>query len=81
MRTTLDKNGRIVVPKPLRDALGLVEGQPLEIRAVDGQLEIAIEPTPMRLRRRGRAIVAVPSRPVPVLSAEEVRATLERVRR
>ena len=81
MKTTIDRAGRIVVPKPLRDELGLVEGQPLEIRAVDGVLEIAATPTPMRLVRRGRGVAAVPERPVPVLSAADVRDTLERTRR
>lgn len=50
MRVTLDAAGRLVVPKPLRDALGLKPGQALEIRAGDGRLEIEIAPTPVRLR-------------------------------
>jgi hypothetical protein len=58
-----------------------VEGQELEIRAVDGKLEIVAEPTPMRLVRRGRGMAAVPDRPLPVLTADQVRQTLERVRR
>ena len=39
MRTTIDKAGRIVVPKALRDELSLTPGQELEISAVDGRLE------------------------------------------
>jgi bifunctional DNA-binding transcriptional regulator/antitoxin component of YhaV-PrlF toxin-antitoxin module len=31
------------VPKPLRQALGLKTGQPLEIRAGDGRLEVETE--------------------------------------
>lgn len=81
MRTSMDKAGRIVVPKPLRDELRLVEGQALDIRSVDGRLEIVAEPTPMRLVRKGRGAAAVPERPLPVLTAEQVRQTLERVRR
>jgi AbrB family looped-hinge helix DNA binding protein len=81
MRTTLDAAGRIVVPKPLREELALAPGQPLEIRAVDGRLEIEAAPTPMRLVRRGRGLVSVPTRPLPVLTATEVREALERVRR
>jgi AbrB family looped-hinge helix DNA binding protein len=81
MKATLDAAGRIVVPKLLRQALGLRPGQPLEIRAGDGRLEIEIAPTPMRLQKRGNGPVAVPAGRIPALTAEQVRDTLERVRR
>ena len=81
MKVTLDTAGRLVVPKALRHALGLRPGQPLEIRAGDGRLEIEIAPTPMRLERRGKGVVAVPHEELPPLTAEQVRETLERVRR
>jgi AbrB family looped-hinge helix DNA binding protein len=81
MRTTIDAAGRIVVPKALRDELGLGEGQEIEISARDGRLEVDVPATPMHLERRGPAIVAVPERPLPPLTAEQVRATLERTRR
>ena len=81
MKGTLDAAGRIVVPKALRQALGLRPGQALEIRAGDGRLEIEIAPTPMRLRERGRGSVAVPEDDLPPLTAEQVRDTLERIRR
>jgi len=81
MKATLDAAGRIVVPKALRQALGLKPGQPLDIRAGDGCLEIEIAPTPMRLKKRGKGLVAVPDAKLPPLTAEQVRETLERVRR
>ena len=81
MRTTIDAAGRLVVPKPLRQALGLKPGQALEIRAGDGRLEIEIAPTPMRLKKRGKGVVAVPDETLPVLTAEQVRDSLERLRR
>jgi AbrB family looped-hinge helix DNA binding protein len=81
MKTTIDAAGRIVVPKPLRDALGLGPGQALEIRAEDGRLEIEAVPTRVYLKRRGKGVVAVPETDIPHLTAEEVRQTLERVRR
>jgi AbrB family looped-hinge helix DNA binding protein len=40
MKTKIDVAGRVVVPKALRDALGLRPGQVLEIRADDGKIEI-----------------------------------------
>jgi AbrB family looped-hinge helix DNA binding protein len=81
LKATIDAAGRIVVPKPLRQALGLKPGQPLEIRAGDGHLHIEIAPTPMRLKKRGKGMVAVPDSELPTLTAEQVRDTLERVRR
>ena len=81
MKTTIDSAGRIVVPKPLRDALGLKAGQSVEIRAGDGRLEIEIAASPMQLKKRGKGVVAVPDEPLPPLTAEEVRDTLERIRR
>jgi AbrB family looped-hinge helix DNA binding protein len=81
MKVAIDSAGRLVIPKSLRQALGLKPGQELEIRAGDGRLEIEIAPTPMRLKKRGRGVVAVPATDLPPLTAEQVRDTLERVRR
>ena len=81
MKATIDAAGRIVVPKPLRQALGLNPGQSLEIRASDGRLEIEIAPTPMQLKKRGKGVVAVPNAELPALTASQVRDTLERTRR
>lgn len=81
MRAVIDRAGRIVVPKPLRQALGWKPGQALEIRAGDGRLEIEIRSTPMQLKKRGKGLVAVPGGRLPSLTADQVRDTLERVRR
>jgi len=81
LRIGLSAAGRIVVPKALREVLGLRPGQALEIRAGDGGLEIEITATPMKLEKRGKGPVAVPQSVLPPLTAEQVRETLERVRR
>ncbi|WP_374121975.1 AbrB/MazE/SpoVT family DNA-binding domain-containing protein [Frankia sp. AiPa1] len=41
--------GRVVIPKALRDVLGLTAGQPLEIVERDGRFGIVPAPTPMTL--------------------------------
>jgi AbrB family looped-hinge helix DNA binding protein len=81
MKTTIDAAGRIVVPKSLREALQLRPGQILEARATDGRLEIESAAAPVRLLKRGKGLVAVPDSPLPRLTADEVRDTMERTRR
>jgi AbrB family looped-hinge helix DNA binding protein len=81
MRTTIDGAGRIVVPKAIREELALYGGQELEVTAVDGRIEIEVPLVPMHMERRGRVLVAVPDVPMPPLTAEMVRETLEKVRR
>jgi len=81
MRTTIDTAGRIVVPKRLREELGLSPGTELELEARDDRLEVSVPAAPVRLERRGGRLVAASNRPMPRLTADDVRATLERVRR
>lgn len=81
MKTAIDAAGRLIVPKALRDELGLVPGQELEIRARDGALVIEPLPTPVTLVRRGKRWVAKPDAALPELTQDEVRAALEGSRR
>jgi AbrB family looped-hinge helix DNA binding protein len=81
MKSTIDRAGRVVIPKELRERLELRAGTGLEIRERDGLIEIEPTSTPMRLHRRGALRVAVPEQPLPPLTDEIVRETLERMRR
>ena len=81
MRTTIDAAGRIVVPKAIREELALYGGQEVELVAVDGRIEIEVPPSAMHLEERDGHLVAVPEEPLPPLTTELVRATLERTRR
>ncbi len=81
MRTTIDGAGRLVVPKPIRDAAGIRAGAELEIRVSDGRIEIEPAPLDVKLVKRGSLTVAVPRERVPPLSDETVRATRDRLRR
>jgi AbrB family looped-hinge helix DNA binding protein len=40
METTIDRAGRVVIPKPIRDAAGLKPGAALSIEYRDGRIEI-----------------------------------------
>lgn len=81
MRTAIDAVGRVVIPKPLRDALGLTAGQPLDVVARDGRLEIVPAPTPMRLVDDGEGSAAAADVEMPELTADMVRDVLEQTRR
>ncbi|MFN2569834.1 MAG: AbrB/MazE/SpoVT family DNA-binding domain-containing protein [Candidatus Dormibacteria bacterium] len=81
MKAPIDGAGRIVVPKALRLALGVRAGQRLELEVRDGRLEIEVPPTAMRLEGEGPETAAVPSQPLPPLTTEQVRDTLEKTRR
>jgi AbrB family looped-hinge helix DNA binding protein len=82
MRVTIDSAGRLVVPKPFRDALGLSGGDELEIDITDdGRLELKVPTTAMQLEQREKRVVAVAERKMPKLSQRIVRDTLERARR
>ena len=81
MRTTIDAAGRIVVPKAIREELALYGGQELELTAVDGRIEIEVPPSEIHLEERDGHLVAVPDRPIPPLTDEMVRETLEKIRR
>jgi AbrB family looped-hinge helix DNA binding protein len=81
MRSTIDGAGRIVIPKALRDRLGLGQGGDVEIHERDGCIEIEPLATPMILVKRGGGRVAVPHGKLPPLTDDLVRETLEKTRR
>ncbi|MGH9157746.1 MAG: AbrB/MazE/SpoVT family DNA-binding domain-containing protein [Acidimicrobiales bacterium] len=81
MRTTIDGAGRVVVPKSIRDSLGLTAGQPLEIIERDGVAELRPVGQRVWIEERDGALVAVTENPVPPLTTDEVRDLVERSRR
>lgn len=81
METTIDAAGRVVIPKALRERLGLTGGQRLEIEERDGYVRIGPAPTAVRLESRDGVLTAIPDEPLPSMDADTVRATLENVRR
>lgn len=57
MQTTLDKFGRVLIPKKLRERLRLEPHDILELQLEDGKLTLLPRRTPPPLRRRGRVLV------------------------
>ena len=70
MRTTIDKAGRLVIPKPLRDTLGLRPGV-VDVRAEGSGLRVDVPAEESLDERDGRLVV--PSSGA-TLSDDDVRA-------
>lgn len=77
----IDVAGRLVIPKRIRERLGLRGNDQVEITERDGRIEIEPAPTGVELVREGSVLVARPERPLPPLTDEIVRETLDRTRR
>ena len=58
METTIDAVGRIVVPKPLREALGLVAGSTVDISRYGAGLQLIPTGRTARLVEESGALVA-----------------------
>lgn len=75
MRTTIDKAGRVVVPKAIREAVRLRPGTEIEVRLRDGVIEIEPAPREVDIEERGRFSVAVPRKRGPKLTTDVVERT------
>jgi AbrB family looped-hinge helix DNA binding protein len=80
MKTTIDGAGRIVVPKSLRDAMGLTAGVELDVMFTDGHLEIDFAPATVEIDQTGLPRLLADG-DMPPLDEAVVRATLEGSRR
>jgi AbrB family looped-hinge helix DNA binding protein len=78
MRVLIDRAGRVVVPKPLRDQLGFSPDTPLEAEVVEGRLELSVPHEPAQVIEGPHGpLVAATGTP---LTDEQARRTLEAVR-
>lgn len=69
MRTTIDKAGRVVIPKPLRDAIGLRPGE-VTVTVVGAALHVEPISQDELVERDGLLLLPDADQP---LSADEVR--------
>ncbi|HTD09119.1 MAG TPA: hypothetical protein VK680_09540 [Solirubrobacteraceae bacterium] len=81
MRVAIDGVGRIVIPKPMRDELGIAGATELELTAVNGALELTVPYIKAHLEVRNGFTVIVPDEPVPSMTTKMVNEAIERSRR
>jgi AbrB family looped-hinge helix DNA binding protein len=76
MRTTIDRAGRIVIPKSIRDEADLAPATEIEVSLDNGHVEIEpVSDVEVRLvERNGRAWFEA-DREMPTLTDEQVRET------
>jgi len=75
MQVSIDRAGRVVIPKAMRQELGLSPDTPLDIDVVDGHIELSSTHEPARVVEGPHGpIVAATGTPI---SDQEVRQLLE----
>jgi AbrB family looped-hinge helix DNA binding protein len=75
MRAMIDRYGRVVIPKPIRLAAGLTPGTEVEVRLVEGLIQLAPVRLAIRFEDREGVVVAVAEDDVPPLTNEQVEST------
>jgi AbrB family looped-hinge helix DNA binding protein len=74
MKTTIDKAGRLVIPRPLRDRIGLRDGGQVELE-LDGAA-IRIEPVAGSAMREDAGLLLIPASGT-ALKAADVRELID----
>lgn len=80
MRTTIDRSGRVVIPKELRSALRLSGGEEVDVELAGERIELTPAHRPTQLHR-GPHDVLTSDLELPPHGPEEVREALEQARR
>ena len=78
MEATIDQVGRVVVPKALRDRLGLTAGSTVDISLYGDGLHLAPAGRTARLERRDGKLVAVSDT---TISDDDVLGLIDSIRR
>ena len=80
METTIDRAGRVVIPKALRDSAGLKPGAKLRVECRDGKIEIEAVSAGVQWVRKGTLMVAIPPAGTPKLTVKEVNRIAREIR-
>ena len=81
MKTTIDRAGRLVVPKAMRARLRLESGGAVEVTEHDGVIEVRPVATDVHVVQTPEGPVAEPTVELPRLTDDIVRETIEHTRR
>ena len=81
MKTTIDRAARLVIPKDIRRESGIKPGMPLEVRWEKGSIAITPAPLTVKLERKGRLLVAVPTKDTSPLKSDTVERTRKTLRK
>lgn len=76
----IDRVGRVVIPKEIREAAGIVPGMPLTVTVREGRIEIEPRRRPVRIVKKGRLQVAMSVEEGETLTNDVVRTTQQRAR-
>ncbi len=78
---SIDRVGRLVIPKEIRDAAGIEPGMPLVVTCREGRIEIEPRRRPVRIVKKGRLQVAMAVEEGEPLTREAVRKATDTWRR
>ncbi len=82
MQVVIDRAGRLVIPKAIRDRLGIRGGESLEVVELDGEVRLSRPKGGVELIESEHGILTTrDGGELPGLDAAEVRDLLERTRR
>jgi AbrB family looped-hinge helix DNA binding protein len=81
MKTTIDAAGRLVIPKVLRERLGLSSSGEVDVDEHDGVVEIRPVQRRVNVDRSGARPVLRTGTDVPPLTDDEIRDLLDQTRR
>lgn len=81
MKASIDKAGRVVIPKSLREKAALRPGTKLAVRFEQGRIVLEPPAGQIRLERRGGTYVLVSDDRLPKMTTEEVEEIRRAIRR
>ncbi len=80
MDATIDRAGRLVVPKPVREAAQLHPGTRVRFRVLDSCVEIEPVPAEITFKRSGTSLIAFAKTEGETLTTADVERTLAQTR-
>ena len=70
-----------MIPKPLREELGVTGATEVELSAADGRLELTVPDVPAHVEERNGSPVIATDEPMAPMTVEDTRSAIDRVRR